>query len=266
MSKTTGNFRKYGSVVLLFLLFLGIEYEFDTLSLLEISSSQFFELLKIISFLLIYIVPFIVILLLLFKRWSQRRYFIPLTIGIGYFCIGWLTGWINEETSSLLIRATGNNQIVKEWVDALVPPVIEESIKIICVLQVMCSLNLYKSSLRVYFLIGACIGLGFQISEDISYIINTAAENWHDTISQALSRISGSGTSHWLYTAILSVGIGNIKFTNNLSKRTTIICLMCPFLLHFIWNSPLNNSYISSALISSVSAYVAFTIFKLLDD
>lgn len=249
--------------ILLYLLFIGIDYEFEAISGLTLSNQQFFKLIQAIGLFLLYIIPFVILLIFLYKRWEQRLYTLPLTLFIGYFSTGWLAGETNEWASYQIIHRLGNNAIVINWLDALTAPVIEEIIKLIGVVMIVYLLN--PKTLKTYLLIGACVGLGFQICEDISYIVNVATENIHEIVPQAFNRISGSVTSHWLYTALFAVGVGSVKIKHAFSIKETLLCLIAPITLHFLWNSPLNESIFVSALLSSISAYLFWHVLRLLD-
>ncbi len=260
--KLESSLKKIVLFILLFLLFVGVDYEFEAMSGLAVSSQQFFAVILAASLLLIYVIPFVGLLIFLYKRWQQPLYILPLTFFTGYFSTGWLAGEGNDWLGKKIMTLFGSKSPVMAWLDALTAPVVEEFIKLICVLLLVYLLN--ADNLKLYFLIGACVGLGFQLCEDVSYIFNIAAEHMNEIVPQAFNRLSGSLTSHWLYTAIFSVGVGSLK-SKQLSKKATLVCLSAPILLHFLWNSPLNVSYFVSACLSSISAYLLLKLLPLLD-
>lgn len=49
-------------------------------------------------------------------------------------------------------------------------------------------------------------------------------------------------TSHWVHTAIFTIGAYLLlKGSNLFSKQQQIFWLLSPLVLHFIWNSPLTS-------------------------
>ncbi len=257
------NTRKIALFSLLIILFIGVDYEFDTLNTLELASNEYIKLFLAMSSLLLYIVPFILLLVLLVKRWNKPKYLIPLILFIGFYSTGWIAGEVNEWLGENLIAIFKENALILNWLDALVAPLVEEVIKLLSTVLIIYLLKL--GDIRDYFIIGICVGLAFQFSEDISYIAKVSADNMNDIFPEALSRISGSFTSHWLYTGILSVGIGSIKLKQNLPNINKISYVVAPFLLHFLWNSPLNTGYLTSALLSAISACFMISLLFLLD-
>jgi RsiW-degrading membrane proteinase PrsW (M82 family) len=99
------------------------------------------------------------------------------------------------------------------WGPPLTAPLVEETSKYVgLVLLFLLARNLVRSAYDG-LLLGAFIGLGFQVFEDYSYIVNTAADNYgaseaHDAITTAVLRFGTGFWSHATYTAIAGAGFG----------------------------------------------------------
>ncbi|RTK77938.1 PrsW family intramembrane metalloprotease, partial [Enterococcus faecalis] len=59
---------------------------------------------------------------------------------------------------------------------------------------------------------------------------------------QVFARISNAISSHWAYTGIFSTGIASIlKKIQIFSKKDIYSFVVAPIILHFLWNSPMNE-------------------------
>lgn len=256
--------QKASLVLLLMLFFIGVDYEFGNISNLDISTHNYFNVINAILILLLYILPFYLILRKLFAYWQVPRGFIPVFIAIGYFSTGWIAGYGNELFSKLIYAIAGKNDLTQSWSDALTAPLVEETAKFLAVFLIIYLLK--NKNLKLVFLVGVCVGLGFQISEDITYVLDEASKSIQTIVPQAFSRISGSISSHWLYTGLLSIGVFSL-----LDKQAVIpnkfkwLCLLSPLLLHFLWNSPLNEFPLTGPILNTISILILIKIFQLLN-
>ncbi|MGW7476675.1 PrsW family intramembrane metalloprotease [Streptomyces cyaneofuscatus] len=131
---------------------------------------------------------------------------------------------------------------------ALAGPINEETLKVLgLILLIMIARTQFRTILSVVVL-GAMIGLGFQIVEDLLYSVNTAIQfpNTNQVAPVALMLLVRgifSGIwSHGLYTSVAAFGIGYF-FTRRhkpLVQRTAIAVgsFVLAWSMHFFWNSP----------------------------
>lgn len=191
-------------------------YELSTLST-EISNSNYLKIL-----LGIYIIPSILLLKMLSTTLKIRAYFISIGIFSGLFSSGWISGECNSNLENRLLNFFDSSEIIDKWSAAVTAPFVEEGFKVICVLMIVSLFQI--TDIKPIFLIGISVGLGFQIVEDISYIIGE------------------TNSSHWAYTGIFSTGIASIlKKIQIFSKKDIYSFVVAPIILHFLWNSPMNE-------------------------
>ncbi|EAH3621962.1 PrsW family intramembrane metalloprotease, partial [Listeria monocytogenes] len=212
------------------------------------TTSMYLDLFLGTLVLLGYIFPITSLIIWLAKQWNVSFRFILLGILSGLFIPGWISANGNEYGEELLTSLFKNQEITAMWLSSFIAPLVEEIIKGIVVLLIIYLLNLKR--IEIYFLIGIAVGFGFQISEDLSYLV-IDMYNGYSTVSQAFIRLTGAFTSHWLLTCIMALGIYCFISKNKSPFRWLFI----PFFLHFLWNCPLNEvediSPIFSALIST---------------
>lgn len=250
-------------IIYLLSIMVGIDYEFSVLGSLKLDNSKYLELLVAISLLGIYIVPGILLLKKLNTKLSKIEYFVPIAIFSGCFIPGWLSGLSNSSLENILSKFFGSTEMFDNWSAALTAPFVEEFFKIICVLMI---LYLFKvTALKSVFLIGISVGLGFQIMEDISYLAEEMNSS-QSIFEQLFARISGAIASHWAYTGIFSIGITAVFRKQQLfSKKEIYSFVIIPIVLHFLWNSPMNDfSFNGIALLSPILSVVTLLlIFKI---
>lgn len=217
--------------IYLFLFCVGFDYELTNLIIEDYSLNHYLELFYSLGLLSIYIVPAVFLLHQLAKRVPGSQYLPGLAILTGLFLPGWIAGYGNDYLGSFLANSS--------WTDAVTAPIIEESVKLLCVYLLVYLLN--SRGLGKIFIIGIGVGLGFQIMEDISYIIMGAADSTKEIIPQVVTRIVGSLSSHWAYTGIFSVGVSCLLMREHYNKKLGVLWTISPVVLHFLWNSPLNE-------------------------
>ncbi|HUO74192.1 MAG TPA: PrsW family intramembrane metalloprotease, partial [Solirubrobacteraceae bacterium] len=115
----------------------------------------------------------------------------------------------NDAVMSLYAKAFGAS-FAFDWGAALAAPIDEELAKGAGILLL---LTLAPKLIRSPFdglILGAFVGLGFQISEDISYAWIGAADAFGDvgaTWSTIVVRTLSSIPSHWMFTAVFGAGL-----------------------------------------------------------
>lgn len=129
-----------------------------------------------------------------------------------------------------------------DWGAALAAPIDEELAKGAGVLLL---LTLAPRLIRSPFdglILGAFVGLGFQISEDISYAWIGAANSFNDVgaaWSTIIVRTLASIPSHWMYTAIFGAGLVWFVGRPDVPARRGLgaALMLTALLMHGVWDA-----------------------------
>jgi protease PrsW len=147
----------------------------------------------------------------------------------------------NDAVMSLYSKTLGAS-FAYDWGAALTAPVDEELAKGAGVLLL---LTLAPRLVRSPFdglILGAFVGLGFQISEDISYAFIGAANSfgdvgaaWGTIVVRTLSSIS----SHWMYTAVFGAGLVWFVGRPDVPARKWLGAglMLAAMLMHGLWDA-----------------------------
>ena len=109
-------------------------------------------------------------------------------------------------------------------------PLVEEPLKLAAFIFAVYVVP--TKSYKGLLLVAITTGLGFQISEDFSYILSDLPDGFSYTISGILGRTIGAVSSHWLYTSFLAMGLVLIwrsrqKLISSKYSLIDILCLWC---------------------------------------
>ncbi|MFD6801660.1 PrsW family intramembrane metalloprotease [Streptomyces cyaneofuscatus] len=165
----------------------------------------------------------------------------------GGFAACYLAIPLNTAVESLSSKLIGP-QFTADWGPALAGPINEETLKILgVILLIMIARTQFRTILSVVVL-GAMVGLGFQIVEDLLYSVNTAIQfpYTNQVIPVGLMLlVRGVITgiwSHALYTSVAAFGVGYFITRRHmpLIRRTAVAigAFALAWFLHFFWNSP----------------------------
>ncbi|MFR3959818.1 MAG: PrsW family glutamic-type intramembrane protease [Streptococcus salivarius] len=158
----------------------------------------------------------------------------------GVFITGWIAGYANTISHDWVTAHLSSKSFFYRFEDALLAPLVEEPLKLAAFLFAiyMVPTKSYKGLL----LVAITAGLGFQISEDFSYILSDLPDGFSYTISGILGRTIGAVSSHWLYTSFLAMGlvlygvhVKNSLIPSSLIGRSFMLAVLAA---HFAWNSP----------------------------
>jgi hypothetical protein len=95
-------------------------------------------------------------------------------------------------------------------------------------------------------LLGAFVGLGFQVVEDLTYeansgLMSTQGQAW-DAVLVGIARLVTGITSHWMLTGIAGIGIVLSVARQNWSWQRRVVVFGAFYLLgcamHFAWDAP----------------------------
>lgn len=250
-----------GLIAFFVLFFMGASEEFDGMELEVIKPvNRMLERYQMMLFcfllLLIYMIP-----CMFFVYYSCRRMHISRKLPViallsGWFIPGFITGELNDDLLGLLRHLTSKS-FSSMWGAAIIAPVIEESFKL---LPVILLLGLIGYRRKEQFLItGMCVGMGFQISEDLNYIerqVSGSNRNLLTAIGFTLNeRLSGL-VGHWCYTALAATAIWMICYQRE--KKKGILLLLVPVISHFLWDSPVNETGVLAESVISAWTFIVF--------
>jgi RsiW-degrading membrane proteinase PrsW (M82 family) len=171
----------------------------------------------------------------------------------------------NEAVTGLYSKTFGAS-FAFDWGAALTAPVNEELAKGAGVLLL---LTLAPRLIRSPFdglIVGAFVGLGFQISEDISYAWIGAANAFGDIRAgwdTIVARTFASIPSHWMYTAVFGAGL--VWFIGRPAvparRRLGVGLMLAAMLMHGLWDA--SGAIAGDNAISIVPGVVAFALITL---
>lgn len=250
--------KKLVFLVSLFLFSIGIEWEMYSFTNYENLTTFYVELFIGTIVLLIYILPLIYLTIHFSEKWNSSNYLVIVALLSGMFIPGWISALGNDYGDKFLKLVLGDNRFIEQWSASITAPLIEEGIKGAIVVTICHLLMIQKK--RAYFLVGVSVGLGFQIFEDLSYIIESI--NTDDSaIQQAFIRLSVSFASHWLLTGIFSVGLYLKINKNEFNARWLLI----PIFLHFLWNSPIDEPQIFETVFNAfITTWSIYELYRVL--
>jgi len=148
----------------------------------------------------------------------------------------------NDANIALMAKLFGQ-AFAADWGAALSAPFVEETAKGAGFVLILALAPRLIRSLYDAIFVGAFIGLGFQILEDIQYGLNGAvaqfgSDQFGGVISTFLLRGATGITSHALYTAVFSAGLLYAIGTSSHRRRVGIgLALMAAAVLaHGVWD------------------------------
>ena len=183
------------------------------------------------SLLLLYLVPFCVFVRYTRMRAGVPRWLVVLAFASGLFIPGWIAGELND-AADVLLRAATSKAFVSTWGDAVEAPLVEETLKLLTVLAVLGLAGRHGG--RDWLVGGMCVGMGFQLNEDLSYIVDQVASAHHGyetAVAVTLGdRVSGALVSHWTYTALAAVAVW--LFFCQRRRLRGLLLVLAPLLSH----------------------------------
>jgi RsiW-degrading membrane proteinase PrsW (M82 family) len=152
----------------------------------------------------------------------------------------------NSAVQSILTTSQGLT-FTSQWGAALAGPTDEELLKglgvVVCVLLARRRMRSPVDG----FILGAVVGLGFQVVEDVVYTANvmaTGQDPWSAVVQMFVLRgIMGGLWSHAVYTGLFGLGLGYSLTRPEWPRSRRVLAGVAGFVaawsLHFLWNSPL---------------------------
>jgi protease PrsW len=152
----------------------------------------------------------------------------------------------NDAVQSILTTSEGLN-FTSQWGAAIAGPTDEETLKGLGVVVAALLAPRRMRSPVDGFILGATVGLGFQVVEDVVYTANVMAagqDPWA-AIGQmfVLRGILAGLWSHAVYTGLFGLGLGYALTRPEWPFARRALAVVAGFVtawsLHFLWNSPL---------------------------
>ena len=182
-----------------------------------------------------------------FIRYEDRYTTVPPRLAAAGFVWGFVAAigafamLANEAVIDLYAKAFGAS-FAYDWGAALAAPVDEELAKGAGVLLLLILASQLVRSPFDGLILGAFVGLGFQISENISYAWIGAANAFGDVDAARTTivvRTLASVSSHWMFTAIFGAGLVWFIGRPDVPARKGIGAglMLTAVLMHGLWNA-----------------------------
>lgn len=147
-----------------------------------------------------------------------------------------------------LVTVSRGVLVAQEWGAALAGPTTEEIAKGLGVLLILLASPRRPRTALDGFVIGAIVGLGFQVVENFGYTMNVSAIEDDPSLSPLVQMFVVRGLiagpfSHAVYTGIVGLGIGYLLTATHRSwwRRigVAVLAFVGAYFAHWLWNSPL---------------------------
>lgn len=174
---------------------------------------------------------------------------IPVSVAIAAFLFGgfaatWAIALRGNSAMTSLLGKVVSPGFAQDWGAALSAPIFEELGKGSGVLLILFIAPRIVRTAYDGFIVGAFVGLGFEIIEDTLYAINSASEGFGvDQIGSSLHtvalRLATGFTSHIAYAAIFGAGIIYLvgtRWQRRNVRRGVLLCALSMF-LHGSWDA-----------------------------
>jgi protease PrsW len=169
---------------------------------------------------------------------------------LGFLWGGLVAPWVmalpgNNAILSLFAKLTSLD-FYSHWSPALTAPIVEESSKFVGLVMLALLARNHVRNAYDGFLLGAFVGLGFQVFEDVYYIVaapdaSFGSQQVASTLLVLVTRTATGFWSHSLYTAVAGTGFGyfleakNRSFGHRLAVLVGFFLLAC--LAHSCWDA-----------------------------
>lgn len=260
---TTGSSRRWILVVSIVICLVPLLVSLENLFL----SSEVSPILAASSAVVwaLYTIPFLIII----RRidYFEREPWISLVAAFlwGGFIAGGMALLANDAIFDL-VTVRGGVVAAQDWGAAIAGPTTEELAKGLGVLLILMASPRRPRTALDGFVIGAVVGLGFQVVENFGYTMNTSAIEDDPSLAPLVQMFVIRGLiagpfSHAVYTGIVGLGIGYLVTATdrNMLRRigVALLAFVGAYSAHWFWNSPLLIAELS--FLGSVLVKGAFT-------
>lgn len=177
--------------------------------------------------------------------------------------------YANNAVISLWGKANGQ-QFAADWAAALTAPVTEELAKASGLVRLVL---LAPRLIRTAFdglIVGAFLGLGFQVFEDVIYGVQSAYSDFGvdavaSTTTTSVMRVVVGLTSHWTYSAIFCAGLVYLIGRPDEPRRVGrgLLLMFAAMALHGLWDATGGLAGINPLLFPLVYLFVPVTLIAL---
>lgn len=181
----------------------------------------------------------------------------------GGFAATWVAGGPANNAARALYAKLFGQEFAADWGAALIVPISEEWSKAFGLLLLIAIAPRVVRTAFDGFVLGAFLGLGFQIVEDISYIQTGAATGFGAdqigvTMVTYVMRISTGVAGHILFTAIFCTGLVYLLGRPEQPRRTGrgLLLIGTAMVIHAVWDS---EGAIARALVGDTTAASVLT-------
>jgi RsiW-degrading membrane proteinase PrsW (M82 family) len=217
-----------------------------------------------------YTVPF-----WLFLRHIDRFDSVPEKLAVAAFLYGGVVAtfamatYANNAVISLWGKANGQ-QFAADWAAALTAPFTEELAKGSgMVLLLLLAPRLIRTAFDG-LIVGAFLGLGFQIFEDVIYGIHSAFGDFgvdavSSTVTTSVMRVFTGITAHWVYSAIFCAGVIYLIGRPDEPRRIGrgLFLMLSAMAMHGLWDATGGLTGISKILFPVVYIFVPVSLIAL---
>lgn len=255
--------RKTVVFVYLLLLSIGLQYETSRYTSGSLSGTEYGIVGLSIFLALFYIVPALCLLYHFSNKWETPKLSVTLSLLGGLFLAGWTASFANTYLHDVIAAAFPDSGFWNTYESALVAPLVEEPLKLLPL-----AFTLYLApvkDLRSLLLLGAATGLGFQIVEDFSYILSDLPDGFSYAVSGILYRTTYSVSSHWIYTALMAVGLALI-LRKGKKRVSGFVFVLLALATHFVRNTPFSELEtdlpLTGPLVSAVTIFSFYLLYQ----
>ncbi|KAF3890661.1 MULTISPECIES: PrsW family intramembrane metalloprotease [Nostocales] len=158
----------------------------------------------------------------------------------------WVMAFPGNNAILSLIAKLASLDFYSHWSAAITAPIVEESSKFVGLIMLSLLARNHVRNAYDGFLLGAFVGLGFQVFENVLYIVGApdasfGSQQVADALKLLVVRTATGFWSHSLYTAVAGTGFGYFLEAKNRSFGHRLAVLIGFFLLaclaHGCWDA-----------------------------
>ncbi len=248
-----------GILILLFA-FGTVINESDFLGRDRTTAVQYLEVYSAFPLLLVYIVPFCLVMKYLCAKYEMHKGDLLIAGFCGAFIPAALAGNLNDAFAEMMSHLMGH-LYSDAWIGSAGTGILEELLKLGTTGLLLYVLG--RRSLKEYLGIGMCVGIGFQIEEDVSYITDSGFQNADQAFPAALDRVSACFGSHWAYAAVTAAGLYLIaRGSGRHHRRKGCGLILLVMVDHFLYDTPLSDSLLINGLLAVAVVLPVFLFFQ----
>jgi len=188
----------------------------------------------------------------------------------GSFIATWVMAIEANAAIISLVGKLGSPELARNWGPTIAAPIVEETAKGLGVVMLVLLGRRHVRSTFDGAVLGAFVGLGFQVLEDFLYSTNAAAAAGPGNEAQAvLGQFFARGFmaglwSHALYTGLVGAGIGYfVSRTDRSSGQRAgrlLLLIGAAWFIHFVWDSP----FVNGTKLSAFMVLAKFVVYPLI--